>query len=67
MKYRIYRQLSKIQYKDVEAKNIKEAHKCCNDIGEGFTNVDSGYVTNVWIDTDLTKEKRLADLIIMNK
>jgi len=60
MKFRLYRQLSLIQYKDVEAKDIKGAYKFNTAPEEGFKTTDSGYITNVWIDTDLTKEKGLS-------
>ena len=62
MKFRLYRQLSLIQYKDVEAKYIEEAYKFNTTPEEGFKTTDSGYITNVWVDTDLTKEKRMGEL-----
>ena len=65
MKFRLYRQLSLIQYKDVEAKNIEEAYKFNTAPEEGFITTDSGYITNVWIDTDLIKEKRMDELKLL--
>ena len=67
MKFRLYRQLSLIQYKDIEAKNKEEAYKFNNAPREEFKTTDGGYITNVWIDTDLTKEKRLGELKIMEE
>jgi len=62
MKFRLYRQLSLIQYKDVEAKNKEEAYKFNTAPEEGFKTTDSGYITNVWIDTDLTREKGMEGM-----
>jgi len=62
MKYRVYRLIGSIEYKDVEVANKDEASKCFNHSKDGFLTIDSGYILNYWIDDDLKKEKKYEEL-----
>ena len=67
MKYRVYRLRGTLEYKDVEAETEGEAWDHITDNEKDFTVTSAGYVSESWIDTDLSKEKELGTLRIEEK
>ncbi len=63
MKYRIYREISRIEYKDVEADSFEEATKHITDVREDFKITDDGIIKGYWVDKDFDKEKGRNDLV----
>ncbi len=61
MKYRIYRVIGKVEYKDIIADTPEEAIKAkyCSKFD---TVTDDGYILWSVVDTKFDKEKRLGDL-----
>jgi hypothetical protein len=56
-KYRLYRMIGNIEYKDVEAESMEQARKRKAD-ADGFIAVDSGYILNYFVDNDLSNKKQ---------
>lgn len=67
MKYRVYRLRSALEYKDVEAEIKAEAWDHITDVKEDFKVISAGYISESWIDTDLSKEKELGTLRVEAK
>ena len=56
MKYRIYRKLSQIEYKDIEAKNEEDAMQSRYDGLKDWKCISSGIISDAIVTEDLSKE-----------
>lgn len=64
MKFRIYRVMGHVEYKDVEATDPSSAYKHHTDPKEEFIITDSGCILFGCLDYAFDKEKTLQDLRI---
>jgi hypothetical protein len=63
MKYRVYRVIGILEYKDVESENSSDAYKCRLDSdGKEWHKTDGGLVLGACLDEDFNKEKTLQEL-----
>jgi len=58
MKYRVYRKITSIEYKDIEVENEIKTATYKTDSRSGWTITGSGYITDFLISTDLKREGR---------